>query len=174
MPQLNKVFLMGNLTRDPELRYTSSGVAVTDLRLATSRTWTGKDGERKEETLFIDVTVWNRQAENCCQYLKKGRPVHVEGYLKSESWEDKTTGKTQSKIKVEAERVQFLDGRRDDSGGSHSSDEDYVPREPQVRRPPSGPGNGPGRGGYPTAAGSADRRSAPSPEPEGDVDDIPF
>ena len=73
MADLNKVFLMGRLTFDPELRRTPSGTAVAELRLATSRSWTGKDGERKEETLYIDVTVWNRQAENCCQYLKKER-----------------------------------------------------------------------------------------------------
>ncbi len=115
MADLNKVYLIGRLTQDPELRYTTGGAAVTDLRLATSRFWNSKDGERKEETLFIDVTVWNRQAENCCQYLRKGRQVHVEGYLKSESWETQT-GEKRSKIKVESERVQFLD-RRDDQGG---------------------------------------------------------
>ena len=86
MANLNKVFLIGRLTFDPELRYTATGIAVTDLRLATSRSYTGKDGERKEETLYIDVAVWNRQAETCCQYLKKGRQIHVEGHLKSESW----------------------------------------------------------------------------------------
>ena len=72
MPDLNKVFLMGRLTFDPELRRIPSGTAVTELRMATSRSWTGRDGERREETLFIDVTVWDRQAETCCQYLRKG------------------------------------------------------------------------------------------------------
>ena len=72
MADLNKVFLMGRLTFDPELRRTPSGTAVSELRMATSRSWTGRDGERREEKLFIDVTVWDRQAENCCQYLKKG------------------------------------------------------------------------------------------------------
>src|SRR5215208_4702060 len=117
MANLNKVFLMGRLTRDPELRYTPNGAAVTDLPLAINRTYTTKDGDRREETLFVDVTVWNRQAETCCQYLKKGRAVHVEGFLKTESWDDKTTGEKRSKTKVEAERVQFLDGRRDEGGG---------------------------------------------------------
>jgi single-strand DNA-binding protein len=173
MARLNKVFLMGNLTRDPELRYTPSGSAVTDLGLAVNRSWTGKDGERKEETLFIDVTVWDRQAENCCQYLKKGRAVHIEGSLKMDEWVDKTTGDKRTKIKVLADIVQFLDSRRDEAGGGVSEGEYAPAREPQVRRPPSGPSNGPGRGGYPTAAGSPDRRPAPSPEPEGD-DDIPF
>src|SRR5437763_1951991 len=110
MADLNKVFLIGRLTHDPELRYTPGGAAVSDLRVATSRSWTGKDGERKEDTLYIDVTVWNRQAENCCQYLKKGRQVHVEGYLRSESW-DAPDGSKRSKVKVEADRVQFLDRR---------------------------------------------------------------
>ena len=86
MADLNKVFLMGRLTFDPDLRRTPTGTAVTELRLATSRTWLGRDNERKEETLYIDVTVWDRQAETCCQYLKKGSPVHVEGYLKMDSW----------------------------------------------------------------------------------------
>ena len=92
MADLNRVFLMGRLTFDPELRYTPSGSAVTDLRMATSRTWTGKEGDRKEETLYIDVTVWDRQAETCCQYLKKGSGIHVEGSLKMDTWDDKTTG----------------------------------------------------------------------------------
>src|SRR4051812_15980333 len=149
MADLNRVFLMGRLTFDPELRRTPSGTAVAELRMATSRSWLGKDGERKEETLFIDVTVWDRQAENCCQYLKKGSSIHVEGSLKMDNWDDKTTGEKRSKIKVQAERVQFLD-RRGDSGGGPPSDDDFAPpaREPQARRPPpvaSGPGNGPGR-----------------------------
>ena len=85
MADLNKVFLMGRLTFDPELRRTPSGTAVTELRMATTRSWSGRDGERREETLFIDVTVWDRQAETCCQYLKKGSSIHVEGYLKMDS-----------------------------------------------------------------------------------------
>src|SRR3954471_22435810 len=118
MPDLNKVFLMGRLTFDPELRRTPSGSAVTELRMATSRTWAGRDGERREETLFIDVTVWDRQAETCCQFLRKGSPVHVEGYLKMDTWDDKDTGAKRSKIRVQAERVQFLDSRRSEGGGS--------------------------------------------------------
>ena len=115
MAQLNKVFLMGNLTRDPELRRLANGTAVTDLGLATNRTFTGKDGEKREEVTFIDVTVWDRQAETCCQYLKKGRAVHVEGFLKMDSWDDKATGEKRYKLKVQADRVQFLD-RKDDAG----------------------------------------------------------
>jgi single-strand DNA-binding protein len=174
MADFNKVFLIGRLTQDPELRYTPNGVAVSDLRLATSRTWTNKDGERKEDKLFIDVTVWNRQAENCCQYLKKGRQVHVEGYLRSESWES-PTGEKRSKIKVEAERVQFLD-RRDDAGSTDDSgpDADSMNSSRETKRvsagsEPPGAGNGPGRGSS-QAAPSAGRQSAQTDEEE----DIPF
>lgn len=177
MADLNKVYLMGRLTFDPELRYTPSGSAVTDLRMATSRVWTGKDGERKEETLYIDVTVWDRQAENCCQYLKKGSGIHVEGALKMDTWDDKTTGEKRSKVRVQADRVQFLD-RRGDAGGGGS--DDYSPpaaREASPRRGPAaasegrGAGNGPSRNFGPPG-GQAPRR--PAVEPEGDDEDIPF
>jgi len=110
MADLNKVFIIGRLAFDPELRYTHSGTSVVTLRLATTRSYKAKDGEVKEESLYIDVTAWNRQAENCGQYLRKGSQVHVEGYLVSESWESKT-GEKHIKIKIEAERVQFLDKR---------------------------------------------------------------
>jgi len=179
MADLNRVFLMGRLTFDPELRYTPSGSAVTDLRMATSRTWTGKEGDRKEETLYIDVTVWDRQAETCCQYLKKGSGIHVEGSLKMDTWDDKTTGEKRSKIKVQAERVQFLD-RRSDSGGG-GSEEGHAPpsaRDSQPRRgggPPSegrGPSNGPARGGYQAPGNAPSRRPPAAPDPE--EDDIPF
>jgi single-strand DNA-binding protein len=169
MADLNKVFLMGRLTFDPELRYTPNGAAVVDLRMATSRTWTSKEGDRKEDTLFIDVTVWNRQAENCCQYLKKGSGIHVEGFLKMDSWDDKTTGEKRTKVKVEADRVQFLD-RRGDVGGSTESD--YAPA-PARRGGGPGPAEGRSRpSSYaPPAGGNASRRPA---EPEGDDEDIPF
>src|SRR4051794_37109504 len=162
MADLNKVFLMGRLTFDPELRYTPSGSAVTELRMAVNRTWTGRDGDRKEETLYIDVTVWDRQAETCCQYLKKGSGVHVEGALKMDTWDDKTTGEKRTKIKVQADRVQFLD-RRESSG---SSDDDFGggsgAREMPARRAapvlePRSPGNGPARGHDRPAPGPAPR-----------------
>jgi single-strand DNA-binding protein len=168
MADLNKVFLMGRLTFDPELRYTPSGSAVTDLRMATSRTWTGKDGDRKEETLFIDVTVWDRQAENCCQYLRKGSAVHIEGSLKMDTWDDKTTGEKRSKIRVQAERVQFLD-RRTDAGGMDSEGPPPA-RESQPRR--SAPAGQGGRAPYPSAGNNSGGRRAA--EPEGDDEDIPF
>src|SRR4051794_1023695 len=179
MASVNKVFLIGNLTRDPVLRYTPNGSAVTDLGVATNRTYMTKDGEKREEVTFIDVTVWNRQAETCCQYLKKGQPVHVEGFLKMDSWDDKATGEKRSKLKVEADRVQFLGSRRDDMGGEGmpSHDEDFAPpaaREPRRPAPPSGNGaNGPARSNY-SAPGPPPRRAAsPPPDAEAD-DDIPF
>src|SRR4029077_3879712 len=118
MADWNRVFLMGRLAFDPELRRTPSGTAVTELRLATTRTWAGRDGVRREETLFIGVTVWDRQAENCCQFLRKGSPIHVEGSLKMDTWDDKNTGEKRSKILVHADRVQFLDSRRAEGGAS--------------------------------------------------------
>lgn len=173
MANLNKVFLIGNLTRDPELRYTPGGSAVTDLRLAINRIYTTKEGERREEATFIDVTVWDRQAENCCQYLKKGRSVHVEGSLRMESWDDKTTGEKRSKVKVLAEMVQFLDSRRDDGGTA--SEGDY--EAPPARRgagEPRGANNGPGRGSSPPGGNAPPPpRRAPAPEVE-DEEDIPF
>ncbi len=133
MADLNKVFLMGRLTFDPELRRTPSGTAVTELRMATTRTWPGRDGERREETLFIDVTVWDRQAENCCQYLRKGSSVHVEGFLRVDSWEDKNTGEKRSRIRVTADRVQFLDSRRTEGSSGPSPDDDYSAAPPPSR-----------------------------------------
>jgi single-strand DNA-binding protein len=188
MPDLNKVFLMGRLTFDPELRRTPSGTAVTELRMASSRSWSGRDGERREETLFIDVTVWDRQAETCCQYLRKGSSIHVEGYLRVDTWDDKTTGEKRSKIRVQADRVQFLDSRRNEGGGDTGGvgdDELGGPasavREPASRHAPSaGPGesrgpsngSGPGRAPYPS---TTNPRNRPVTEPEErDEEDIPF
>ena len=125
MADLNKVFLMGSLTFDPELRRTPSGTAVSELRLVTSRNWMGRDGERREEKLFIDVTVWDRQAEVCCEHLRKGSAIHVEGALKMDTWEDKSTGEKRSKIRVQADRVQFLDSRRGDSHDGMGGPSDY-------------------------------------------------
>ena len=107
MANLNKVFLIGNLTRDPELRYTPGGTAVANLGIAVNRRFKDSSGELKEEVCFLTVTVWDKQAEACCQYLKKGRPVFVEGVLQSRFWETKE-GEKRSAIDVRAERVQFL------------------------------------------------------------------
>ena len=179
MAQLNKVFLMGNLTRDPELRRLSNGTAVTDLGLALNRSFMGKDGEKREEVVFIDVTVWDRQAETCCQYLKKGRAVHVEGFLKMDSWDDKATGEKRSKVKVQADRVQFLD-RKDDAatGGAMGSDEEFAAPPPRRSAAPEPRGmghNAPSRDGYNNAPPASAARRAPSPPVDSDDDDdIPF
>ncbi|PIS33788.1 MAG: single-stranded DNA-binding protein [Candidatus Omnitrophica bacterium CG08_land_8_20_14_0_20_41_16] len=107
MASYNKVLLMGNLTKDPELRYTPQGTAVANLRLAVNRKYKDKNQELKEEVCFITAVVWNKQAETCNQYLHKGSGVFVEGRLQSRSWEDKT-GAKRNVIEVKAERVQFL------------------------------------------------------------------
>jgi len=159
MADFNKVMLMGNLTRDPEVRYTPSGTAVADLGLAVNRNFKGTDGQVKEETCFVLVTVWSRQAENCAQYLKKGSPIFVEGRLKYDAWEKE--GQKQSRLSVVGERVQFLGAPR----GASFQDTGM---------------------GEASAAGSEERgRGAPSvavsppppdglEEPEGDEDDLPF
>ncbi|VAX36881.1 Single-stranded DNA-binding protein [hydrothermal vent metagenome] len=107
MANLNKVFLIGNLTRDPELRYTPGGTAVANLGIAVNRRFKDSSGELKEEVCFLTVTVWDKQATACCQYLTKGRPVFVEGVLQSRFWET-SDGQKRSAIDVRAERVQFL------------------------------------------------------------------
>jgi single-strand DNA-binding protein len=126
MANLNKTFLIGNLTRDPELRYTPAGVGVANLGLAVNRRFRDKTGELKEDVCFLTVTVWDKQAEACCQYLKKGSPIFVEGVLQSRSWET-TDGQKRSTIDVRAERVQFLGkftpGRGDGAGGDAPFDE---------------------------------------------------
>lgn len=108
MIDLNKVLIAGRLTRDPELRYTSSGTAVTTLPLAVSRKYTSKTGEKKEDTCFINVVAWQKSAEFCAEYLSKGRAVLVEGRLQSRSWET-DTGQKRSTVEVVAQRVQFLE-----------------------------------------------------------------
>jgi single-strand DNA-binding protein len=107
MASYNKVLLMGNLTKDPELRYTPQGSAVANLRMAVNRRYKDKNQELKEEVCFITAVVWNKQAETCNQYLHKGSSVFVEGRLQSRSWED-NTGAKRSVIEVRAERVQFM------------------------------------------------------------------
>ena len=112
MASYNKVLLMGNLTRDPEVRYTPKGTAIANIGLAVNRVYKTESGEQKEEVTFVDIEVWGRQAETVGQYLSKGRPVFVEGRLKLDSWEDKESGQRRNKLKVVAERVQFLGAPR--------------------------------------------------------------
>ena len=121
MANLNKVMLIGNLVADPEIRYTPKGTAVTDLRLAVNRHWTGESGQKQEETTYIDVTLWSRQAELAGQYLSKGRPVFIEGRLQMEMWEDKTSGQKRSKLKIVGENMQFL-GSGNSGGGNRGGD----------------------------------------------------
>lgn len=122
LPDLNKVYLAGRLTRDPDLKFIGSGKAVCKLGLAVSRIYKTKDGEKREDTTFVDVTVWDRQAEYIGENFKKGRPVLVEGSLRSDSWEDKQTGQKRTKLEVQAVRVQALDWEdRAGGGGAPSS-----------------------------------------------------
>ena len=121
---LNKVFLMGNLTRDPELRYTPSGTAVVGFGVAVNRRYTTKEGDRKEEADFFEVEVWDKQAENCNEYLSKGRGILVEGRLRQDRWEDES-GNRRSKLKIVASSVQFLPRRLDNEPTvkEHKTDE---------------------------------------------------
>ena len=118
MANLNKVLLIGNLTRDPEIRYTPKGTAVADLGLAVNRRVSDGNGNWSDETTFVDVTVWGNTAENSQKFLTKGRGVFIEGRLQLDTWEDKQSGQKRSKLKVVGENVQFLpDGRGTPGGG---------------------------------------------------------
>ncbi len=138
MANLNRVLLMGNLTRDPELRYTPAGTPVGNLRLAINSTYKDKTGQRKDEVCYVTIVVWNKQAELCQQYLKKGRGVCVEGRLIYRSWEQE--GKTRSTLEVRADRVQFLGGPRSESAGTthqDAGDESVMVEEPAGEGPPA-------------------------------------
>lgn len=154
MANFNKVILAGNLTRDPELRYTPKGTAVARITLAINRNWKTETGETKEEVTFVEVDAFARQAEVIAQYMKKGRPLLVEGRLKLDQWEDKNTHQKQSKLKVTLESFSFIDSRGGDGGGGGES-----PRP----RP---------------AAPAAAPASAPEPTepdaPAAEDDDVPF
>lgn len=140
MANLNKVMLIGNLTRDPELRYTPKGTAVADIALAINRVWNNDQGQKQEETTFVDVTLWGRQAELAQQYLSKGRGVYIEGRLQMDSWDDKETGKKRSKLKVIGENLQFMpDGKGNAGGGGGQSGPQQTSRAPQQSSgPPQG------------------------------------
>ena len=117
MASLNKVFLIGNLVRPPELRYTPSGTAVADLRIAVNRSFTTQTGEKRDDTCFLTVVVWGKQAEACGEYLDKGRPIMVEGRLQTREWETKD-GQKRNVVEVVAERVQFLGARGKETVGT--------------------------------------------------------
>ncbi|MDB6015565.1 MAG: single-strand binding protein [Pedosphaera sp.] len=118
MANFNKVILVGNITRDPELRYTSKGMAIAKIGMAINRTWKNEAGESKEEVTFVDVDAFGRQAETIAQYLKKGSPLMVEGRLRLDQWDDKQSGQKRSRLGVVLEGFQFLgSGTRSEGGG---------------------------------------------------------
>ena len=121
MASYNKVILVGNLTRDPELRYTPKGTAIAKIGLAVNRVWTSETGEKKEEVTFVDVDVFGRTAENVGQYMRKGRPILIEGRLRLDQWDDKQTGQKKSKLGVVAETVQFLGSPTGGESGTSTS-----------------------------------------------------
>src|SRR6201985_2192734 len=151
MASFNKVILLGNLTRDPEIRYTPKGSAVCDLGIAVNRAYTLENGERREEVTYVDVVLWARLAEIAAEYLKKGRPVFIEGRLQLDTWDDKQSGQKRSKLKVIGETMQML-GTPRGGGAAHGGDE----------------GDRAGRAGKPVAP----PKSAAAAE--ADEDEIPF
>jgi single-strand DNA-binding protein len=119
MSSLNKVMLMGNLTRDVELRYTPKGSAVADIGMAINRVWTNDQGQRQEDTTYVDVTLWGRSAEIAQQYLSKGSGVMIEGRLHLDTWDDKTSGQKRSKLKVVGEALHLLPSGKGNAGGAN-------------------------------------------------------
>lgn len=172
MASLNKVMIIGNLTRDPELRYTPKGTAVTELGIAVNRRYTAENGEKREETTFVDVTLWGRTAELAGEYLRKGRPVYIEGRLQLDTWDDKQTGQKRSRLRVVGEEMQFLGSGRDQGGGGGGGE--YEQREPR------GYDNRPQYGGGEGRPQRQQQRPTPPPRPPADPDldveddDIPF
>ena len=156
MASFNTVILLGNLTRDPELRYTPKGQAVAKVGLAVNRTYKTETGETKEEVTFVDIDAWGKQAELIGQYLRKGRALFVEGRLKLDQWDDKNTGQKVSKLKVVMESFQFVDGPRstEAGGGPGAPGSPPPPRPSRTATPPPA-----AEGGEP---------------PAGEVDDVPF
>src|SRR5580693_9111774 len=158
MSSFNKVILLGNLTRDPQVRYTPGGTAVAELGLAVNRTWFDqKTNARREETTFVDVTLWGRQAEVAGEYLAKGRQVLIEGRLQLDTWEDKESGQKRSKLRVVAENMKMVGGRGEGGGASRGEG-----ARPEGRGGPREMENSGGGGGE-------DFHDAPPPD-----DDVPF
>ena len=155
MANVNKVILIGNVTRDPEVKFTSKGSAVTDIGLAINRNYTLDNGEKREETTFVDVELWGRLAEIAGEYAKKGRPIYVEGRLRMDTWEDKTSGQKRSRMKVVGENLQLLGGRTEGGGGRPAGGGEHESHEAPAPRRSAPPAS----------------RPAPSSEPD---DDIPF
>jgi single-strand DNA-binding protein len=150
MASFNKVILLGNLTRDPEVRYTPKGSAVCDLGIAVNRQYTLDSGEKREEVTYVDVVLWSRLAEIAGEYLKKGRPVFIEGRLQMDSWDDKQTGQKRTKLRVVGESMQLLGSRPPGTGAAETAEEDRQSR-PQKGTPPP----------KPTEAGAPDEDEIP-------------
>ena len=172
MASLNKVMLIGNLTRDPEVRFTPKGNAVCDMGIAVNRRYLNEaTGERVDEVTYLDIVVWNKQAELAGQYLAKGRSVYIEGRLQMDSWEDKATGQKRNKIKIVADSLLFLDSKGAAGGGgggggnyAGGDDEGYSAPAPQARRPMGGGGGGGGGGGYGSGGGGGGYQQRPTPQ----------
>lgn len=167
MASFNKVILMGNLTRDPELRVTANGNSICKLGLATSRVYTTKDGERREETTFVDIDAFGKQADVINKYFRKGRPIMVEGRLKLDQWE--SDGQKRSKLSVVLENFQFIGGRDDNDGGNSAGG--YEKSSPPARSTPVAPS-------VPPASPAPVTPSAPAANFSNDNDtldeDVPF
>ena len=164
MASFNKVILLGNLTRDPDLRYTPKGQAVARLGLAVNRKYTAESGETREEVTFIDIDAWGKQAEVISQYLKKGRALLVEGRLKLDQWDDKNTGQKVSKLRVVLESFQFVDGPRGGAEGGPGGAPGSAPA----------PVSGPARPARPSSPAPAPGDSPVGDGPPAEVDDVPF
>ena len=136
MASFNKVILVGNLTRDPELRYTPKGTAIAKFGLAVNRAWTSESGEKKEEVTFVDIDVFGRTAENVAQYMRKGSPMLVEGRLRLDQWDDKQTGQKRSKLGVVGEIIQFLGSPRAGEGGAPAAPRAPTAAAPAAPEPP--------------------------------------
>ena len=173
MANLNKVMLIGNLTRDIELKYTPKGSAIAELGLAINRKYKTDSGEFKEETTFVDVTLWGRQAEIAKEYLSKGKPVYIEGRLQLDTWDDKQSGQKRSKLKVTGEAMQLLGSRGDGGGGGGGGGGASAPEEDFDQRPSRPQGSSYSGGG---SGGGGQQRPKPKPAPvvQEDDDDIPF
>jgi single-strand DNA-binding protein len=160
MASYNRVILLGNVTRDPQVKYVASGTAVTEIGLAVNRYWFDKQANtRREETTFVDVTLWGRDAEVAGEYLAKGRPVLIEGRLQLDTWDDKQTGQKRSKLRVVGERLQLLGSRQDGGGGGGGGPRGGSSQQSYDSGEPSGP-----PGGY--------EQDMPSMEPP--QDEVPF
>ena len=153
--------LMGNLTRDPEIKYTPKGTAIANFGIAVNRTYTPEGGEKREEVTFIDLEAFGRTAEVIGEYLKKGRPIFIEGRLKLDSWDDKTTGKKMSKLRVVVESFEFLGSREGGGGAAGGSSAEYA--DSQTSSPPP-----------PRRAPSSPPRPPADPDLDVQADDVPF